>query len=135
MAYSTKIKNIFDQFDIILKDLPGGVYHGDFTGNEGISIGEITSTIVERMAGSNTRRYSVDMSVFYRANGTHDQVATMLSRRLDKLEYTLDQASSRTVSGTYYWHDGEVASGEISENDEGELIGNITYELSITEVA
>lgn len=135
MAYSTKIKNIYDQLDIILKDLPGSVSHGDFTGNEGIMVSNITSSIIDRMAGSNTRRYSVDLSVFYRASGTYDQVTTMLSRRLDKLEYTLDQASSRTVSGTYYWHDGEVVSSEISENDDDELIGLISYELSITEVA
>ena len=135
MAYSTKIKNTFDQIKTVLTDLPGGVFmaQDDFTGNEGIVVELASSTLLSSMSGANTRSYAFTITQYFRANGTKEQITEAISRRMDKLEYTLTQAQSRTVSGTYYWHDGEVTDSTIEENDEGELVGTLIYELSITE--
>ncbi|MBT7338370.1 MAG: hypothetical protein HN802_01560 [Candidatus Jacksonbacteria bacterium] len=137
MAYSTKIKNTFDQIKSVLTDLPGGVFmsQDDFTGNEGIVVELESSSLISSMSGANTRSYAFGLTQYFKANGTKEQITEALSRRMDKLEYTLTQAQSRTVSGTYYWHDGQVADSSIEETDDGELVGNLTYELSITEIA
>ena len=107
----------------------------DYTGNEGIVVEFDSSTLISSMSGANTRTYTYNFTQYMKANGTKEQITEALSRRMDKLEYTLTQEQSRTVSGTYYWHDGQVTSSSIEENDDGEMVGIVVYELSITEIA
>ena len=137
MAYSTKIKTTFDQIKKVLTDLPGGIFmsQDDYTGNEGIVVEFDSSTLISSMSGANTRTYTYNFTQYMKANGTKEQITEALSRRMDKLEYPLTQEQSRTVSGTYYWHDGQVTSSSIEENDDGEMVGIVVYELSITEIA
>jgi hypothetical protein len=130
----SKLNNIKTRLQVILKTLAGGIHFDEVRGNEGILVGKITSTLVDNLAGATTRRYAVPMTVFFKAHGNKKQTEDMLSRRIDKIEDKLNEEVSHYDGSTYYWHDGEVVESIMEENDEGMLVGNLTFECTITEV-
>tara|TARA_R110002012_G_scaffold304129_2_gene506611 strand:+ start:483 stop:881 length:399 start_codon:yes stop_codon:yes gene_type:complete len=130
----SKLNNIRTRLQVILKTLAGGIHFDEVRGNEGILVGDITSTIIDNLAGATSRRYVVPMTVFFKSHGNKKQTTDMLSRRIDKVEDKLNEEVSHYDGTTYYWHDGQVVETAIEENDEGMIVGNMTFECTITEV-
>ena len=130
----SKINNIRTRLQVVLKTHAGGIHFGEMIGNEGLMIGNITSTMIGIIAGGVTRRYSVPITQYFKSHGNKKQTTDMLSRRIDQIETLLNEETSHTDGATYYWHDGEIIESVIEEDEEGNMVGNLTFECTITEV-
>lgn len=146
MSYTTKLKNNMDQLIKVINEagLPSPIYWDFANGkgkNEFIWIDILPSAIESRFTGGTVRTYPFQINYYMTLAGDNKlKVLDVLSRRIDKLERTLNNNSHRTDSGTYYWHNGEVLDMELDSpledfEDLSNLhVGRLDYEVLTLEV-
>jgi hypothetical protein len=145
MSYTTKLKNNMDQLIKVIGEagLPTPIYWDFENGkgkNEFISIEVLPSDLIERLSGAVVRTYPFQINYYMTLVGDKKlKIMDALSRRIDKLERTLNNNSNRTVSGTYYWHDGDVTEMNLDapledfEDLSNLHVGRLTFIVTTTE--
>lgn len=145
MSYTTKLKNNMDQLIKVINEagLPAPIYWDFENGkgkNEFISIDILPSDLVSRLSGAVARTYPFQINYYMVLHGDNKlKILDALSRRIDKLERTLNNNNHRTESGTYYWHDGDVLDMDLDSpleefEDVNNLhVGRLTYQVTTTE--